>query len=796
MTTITLTKTLYTLQDPTWLKKAGIDKGVNHDRQSLDMILAAGQTLTIRQTNPKFTAPLTLWLLNADSATEKSYTVTSAATNISFSTTSVPFITTPYSTEAPVLEYSFPGDAKPLPVYNENDDEFPFFQLWDSRDAEFALIFSEFIQILVPKADKAKMKNTGIPNNLSGIIANYKQIFEFYNALMGISFNPVAATDKNIPNRYFAKADVHGAGAAYYSSQWVAATSAKVSDCWLTPIDNNWGALHEIGHGYQGAFMSGPAFSTAEVWNNIFAASFQNRVLGDQVYAKGWLYNYGKVDSTLSIIQKDLADNKPVTNWDLRSKLFFLMQLKDIGGDPAFTAFYQNYRVLANTAGFVATDYLLLDLLSDSYQKIGNVDVTPYIYRADTTLSEKQREMHLFNNGEPAYPLSELVSADQATALKTSLKLPSVLSLVTATQLTSAALKGDLTLTFNIDDIAQIKGEKTFLLLNDASQPVQTGTPDGNSLTFSQIPVGAYKLQTPTGKSVKYFQDNHYAIVKNGANAQTINYVAKAGAVLASQSFSFLGLGGSPFCSLKVDQVKQTVVIDVTSTSPHSYFPGEAYAKVEIYDLSGNIVFTRTMNGDKTTLSHDEVPFSANYRIDIFHAETPSRLKLSPSFAGVINTKSSNNSFTVTPAGLINVSLQNDPFAPLVASIAKQAEMVRANPAMLAAEYASSKDDIFMAVSLFGSPQKEQLLEDYHDVISTHNNLEPDPVILPNSFTLDLQASADGEEFSYEATVITGGSEASAGKKLNASNGEKPSLNVIITDQKGIVLFRYLHQNP
>lgn len=81
-------------------------------------------------------------------------------------------------------------------------------------------------------------------------------------------------------------------------------------------------------------------------------------------------------------------------------------------------------------------------------------------------------------------------------------------------------------------------------------------------------------------------------------------------------------------------------------------------------------------------------------------------------------------------------------------------------------------------------------------MISTHNNLEPDPVILPNSFTLDLQASADGEEFTYEATVTTGGCEASASKILNASNGEKPSLNVIITDQKGIVLFRYLHQNP
>lgn len=264
MTIITREKTLYTLQDPTWLKKAGIDKGINHDRQHIDLILAAGDTLTVQQTNPKFTAPLTLWLLNTDSETEKSFSVTSKATDISFTTTSVPFITTPYtsSAELPVVKFSFSSTAKPLPVYNLNDNERAFFQLWDGHDAEFALIHSQYIQILVPKSDKAKMKNTGTADNLNGIINNYTQIFEFYNSLMGISIDATVATDKNIPNRYFAKADLNGPGGAYYGTNWTAESSSNIAGYWLAAMIDNWGALHEIGHGYEGKFVSDPQFST------------------------------------------------------------------------------------------------------------------------------------------------------------------------------------------------------------------------------------------------------------------------------------------------------------------------------------------------------------------------------------------------------------------------------------------------------------------------------------------------------------------------------------------------------
>lgn len=795
MSTISRTKTLYTLQDPTWIKNSGTDKGINHDRQHLGLILAAGQVLTIKQTNPKFKGSLTLWLLNSDNQTEKSFSITSTAANISFTTTSVPFITTPYSTIAPVIEYSFPNTSKPLPVYNECDDELPFFQLWDSHDAEFALIYSQFIQILVPKVDKEKMRNTGITGNLNGVIGNYNQIFEFYNSLLGVSFDSDVATDKNIPNRYFGKADLHGWGAAYYGSDWTAQTSSSIASFWLAKIEDNWGCLHEIAHGYEGKFMSDPVISTSEVWNNIFAATFQYKILGDQVYKKGWLYNYGKESAVLAQIQNNLKDNVPVNSWDLRSKLFFLMQLKDSASDAAFTHFYQNYRVISNQTGFAVADYQLLELLSDSYIEIAGVDVTPYVYRAGATMRDTQREINLFSESKPVYPLTELVSESQATALKTSLNLHNTLSLVTGAQLASTSLKSDLTITLNIDDAAQISGEKVLITQDDVSHPLKTIEISGTTLTLSQLPVGVYKIQLPTGKSTKYKIDDYYAVVKEGGNTQTINYVEKLSSPLINQSFNFLGLGDDFFCSLKVDHSTHKIIVDVTNSAPHSYFPGTAYAKIEIYDVQGNIVFNRTMNGDKTSISHDEIPFETSYRIAIFHQETSTRLKLAPAAAGVINTKSTSNTFVITSAGLVNEALQNDPFIPLLTAISNQADKIRAIPSMLAAEYASSKDDIYTAISLFASPQKEQLLETYQDVISTHNSLHADPDVLTDGFTLNLQARPDGEQFSYEATLKTSGCEAVVSKTLYPADNVSPSLQITIADQNGKALFKYVHKN-
>lgn len=229
-----------------------------------------------------------------------------------------------------------------------------------------------------------------------------------------------------------------------------------------------------------------------------------------------------------------------------------MMQLKDRGGDNAFTHFYKITGSSAIKAAlWPLTTWCWIYCLTVTFKLAGGMSPL-YIYRAGATLSDKQHEINLFNDGEPAYPLSELVSSTDAATLRTSLNLPSVLSLVTATELASTSLKGDLTIVLNIEDSTQISGESAFLLSEDASQPLLSIPISDDKLTLSQLPIGAYKLQLPTGKSKKYYVNGHYAIVKNGSNTQTATYETKLGALLANlQSFNFLGLSDSLFCTQK-----------------------------------------------------------------------------------------------------------------------------------------------------------------------------------------------------------------------------------------------------
>lgn len=99
---MTQSKRIYTLERPVWLDAAGMSKGINHDRQHLGIILAAGQSVKIRQANPAYNAKLTLRLLNDDRETEAEFSVGSTWIEAHIEAASVPFIDTPYVEGTPV----------------------------------------------------------------------------------------------------------------------------------------------------------------------------------------------------------------------------------------------------------------------------------------------------------------------------------------------------------------------------------------------------------------------------------------------------------------------------------------------------------------------------------------------------------------------------------------------------------------------------------------------------------------------------------------------------------------------
>lgn len=732
MTNITKSISIYTLPKPVWLHAAGMNKGIAHDRQHLGIILAAGQTVRVRQANAAFNEKLTLCLLNDDRKTEAKFSIGNTWVEASIPAVSVPFIDTPYVQGKPVLEIEYPDAVKILPVFRKGQNETAFFNRWDTQNAEFAVVESEYVNLLVPEISKKDLKAPGEAKNIDGLIAYYERIFTFFNALSGVSFEPEQGSDLNIKNRYFIKADKNGSGAAYYNSAWTAESTSSISSFWLTPKDNNWGPLHEIAHGYQGYFMSDSTFSTGEMWNNIYAACYQDVMLGDRKYKEGWLYNYGNITKVESKIIDLLATATPLNQWDLRSKLYFTMLMIDKAGKNAFTHFNQQYRKNCNTPDFVPADHALLDMLSESFATAGEqVDVTPFIQLAGGHISQTQRDRNLFSHAKAVYPLYQLVDKSQLEAVKTQLKLDSGLRLVDATQLKATHLKGNVSLHLNIDDFAQIYGED--LILMEGARYACKIRINSPTMVLSELPVGVYNLRIPSGKDRKYAPSMDYLVVRQGNNEAGINFVEKFSSPIVSQKISLLGLGDAVFSTLWVDHAKGKLVTDVTTTSPHVYYKGELYARITVRNPQGKVTLSRDIYGTNASISHDELPFSAGDQIEIYHAE-PQRVRPDPDSTGIIDNKKTLNVVTITRVGLKNAALQSDPEQALLVKLESAAERLRHYPQALYSTFSPFKDDIYLAITTFASPQREQLLAHYQGCYPADNAPPADNV--GNAFTL------------------------------------------------------------
>ncbi|WP_340616351.1 putative mucin/carbohydrate-binding domain-containing protein [Xenorhabdus entomophaga] len=559
--------------------------------------------------------------------------------------------------------------------------------------------------------------------------------------MAGVSFEAENDSDRNIKNRYFMRADKSSLGGAfaYYSSGWTAQTGGSVSSCWLTPKDDNWGSLHEIAHGYEGPFTGDKYFSTGEVWNNIYAACYQDVMLGERKYKEGWLYNYGNMAKVEKEIVDLIAQATPLNQWDLLYKLYFVVLMVDKAGKNAFTHFNQQYRANCNTPGFVLYEHALLDMLSESFAMVSErVDVTPFVQLTGGYVTQTQRDRNAFSHAKAVYPLYQLVNAQQLDEVKTQLKLDSTLRLVDASQLKVSGLKGNVTLNFTIDDFAQIYGED-LILLEGARYAYKTQI-NSPTMVLSELPIGVYTLRLPTGKDRKYQLTSGYLVVKQGDSAVELHFVKKVSSSIISQKINLLGLGGAVFATLVADYAQGKLVIDVTNTTPHVYFPNVTYAKIFVRDPQGAVVFSKDIHGTQASLSHDELPFTAGYQIEIYHAE-PSLVRVNPDYPNIIDNKNKTNLLTLTNSGLRNEALQGDPEQALLMRLKGAAERLRSYPQAYYAPFSSFKDDIYLAINIFGSPQREQLLVTYQDCIPADNTRPGDNQ--GNAFTLAYKGFSD-----------------------------------------------------
>ncbi|MHB7979187.1 enhancing factor [Clostridium sporogenes] len=708
-------KELYTLENPTWFKKTGFSKGLGHDKQDLGIILPANVQLTIRQVNPNFKGNLTVRLLNDNNQHETSKTFNQTSITISTPYSSVPFVDTVYDgSEKPKIEYRVTSSMQTLPIYKRGQDQQSFFSKWDKASAPFALVTDDYFQLLVPQKDKVYMKNMKDFSSIDKLILYYREIFEYYNKLAGISFNTNVQTDKNVPNKYFIKADKSGPGGGYYGGNHTVETSDSVASFWLT---KGWGALHEIGHGYQDDFTRG------EVWNNIYAHSLQKKDSDVDIFTSGWLYDYGRKDSVDNNVNKLWHQDKAAFNtWGLREQLYEYVLLKDKAGDASFTHFNKEYRKLANTPGFNTSDYKQFDLISKYYGEISKLDFTPVIESFGGAMTDWQKEENRYKNYKPVAPLNEVVPSSQVSQMQQSLKLETPLSLVTTDDLATTDLKGNVTLNFKIDDFNQIKNQTLYIMNGD--KEVKKVVITNPTLSLGQLPVGIYTIYSTNSSDKLYTLDNHYLKVKETNNNVTLNYKLRTKSTLVNQEIDFLGISDNLFATATVDLENQKLNVKVLNKTPHDYFPNEQYAKIEILDQNNNVTYAKVITGTNAALENSKQALKEGYKIRLYHRE-PSRLKIRDNKTAL--TSSQINTLVVTNQGLKNESLNQNLNQELAGRIDSFATKISAEKLMAQSDCAEAKIELKLAIDALTEPLKSDMLIKYKDILpnSTINKENP-----------------------------------------------------------------------
>lgn len=705
-------KEIFSIPEPTWIFNSGMSKGKNHDRQDLGFILSENTELRMRQTNAHFKNKLKLRLLGNDKKNEKSIEVGSNWVSIRADEPLVPFIDTPYGEGSAQIEYEVvtSKEMKALPVYEYHGNETMFFSMWDTEDAEYALIQGVDFQLLVPKLDKELVRNLKDFPSIDALIEYHHGIFALFNGIAG--FDGSAPENQNGANRYFLKADDSGAGAAYYGGDWTA-NSEPTTDMWLKEL--SWATLHEIAHGYQAGF-DGQDMYTGEVSNNLFGVQYQYEKYGKKADDIGWLFNLGKKEEVENkLYDKLIRDGDTYHDVDVREQLILLTMFKQKAGNDSFTKIYQEYRKMANQSDIKDWEYTLPNLMNRIYSENSKQDFSAALKKRGLYLDEFQAEKNRVAGYPAVASLADIVSENELVRARQLIDpnylINSNFELVTNEEIASLGLVGDLTIEILPSDLSNFEG--LTVELKDgatiiASQPVQ------QKMTFKNIPNGVYHLEF-SGEQMKYYlPSENYVYVKETQNHASLSLIKADISKLADEDLIFYGFSDQWSGSLRTNLNSREATLTLNIPKPHYLFKDELYVKVTIKSQDGKIRYEKSINGDiPERFTDDHLLLEIGDSIEIYHAEARNRLK-GPE--NLIDRGQNTNHWLVTEHGLKHLGLNNNPEKDLMKKIEKLGNsLVKAEGIKpMAWERSMAKKQLWTAIQSLSPKDTEHYMSQYY----------------------------------------------------------------------------------
>ncbi len=516
---IKVERTLYTIPSVWNMDLAGFSRCNYGDRQILGVYLSQGSSLKARVISAD--TNITTQFLTNDSYKESSIslpkdgswvTLTNISSKDGLKYDSVPlFTSTVLSKEQTNLEKVFKVEleyddsVKPLTYYHYGDDEANYFNTWKNNTHSYSVIENEVLTIVVPFSDVDKLVNHNLYENgfktLTQFLEYYKKVVDKMDEYMGLDLNPSILTDQNVRTKYLARANAHGAGAAYYSGNHIGVNSSSISSF----FQMNWGGLHEIAHGYQGYLGKGK-MDLGETGNNILGHYIQ---IDKSIYFHpgDWLGDLAKTEENRN---KERLEGKKFTQIEVGNRLYMIVNLFDyFEGGNTYAKIFSWYRNKLNEGQIIdkeANQDIYIEAIADIY----HVNITPYMEAWNLDISDTTKEK-VYSKEYPLLTiLKDSVNDITLTKIMENEHINKKYSLVDNDIYNKYQITGDLTLNIKIDDINKIRGK--VMQIRQGNKIIKSIKITSNQMKISNLGVGAYYIQMPVHSD--YMQQRIYVEIK------------------------------------------------------------------------------------------------------------------------------------------------------------------------------------------------------------------------------------------------------------------------------------------
>jgi hypothetical protein len=599
--------------------------------------------------------------------------------------------------------------------------------------------------------------------SINQILDFYDHMIDMFDNWTGLSIDSAQRHNRLIRSRFLALPQFGGIGWAYYGGDHMALSNGTgtISGKPITGghtvfpyLIKTWAAFHEVAHGYEGN-ITGKDYPLGEISNNILGNFYQRDFVTS---APSLMWIYGNM-SHATLETRTIANRMPNFSTDFRDALFTLTEFLDTTGKPHEV--WAEIHKLNREMTAAGQNWTLADLFARAAFDVTGLNMIPYLQWIGFPPSASVQAYVFEREGRISYFLRQFTATDaSADSIRTAEGLRGRHS--GALPNPARGINGNATITINIDQLSRLTGQQVRIM--DGSTIVQSATINSNTVTFNNIPAGAYYLDLPKATVGNYTTGYNVLIVRAGsANTMTAAYTPSASIVAGATQIRFLGGSDVLFSTTSYDPARSIVTIDTPPVSPHwvDTLPNP-YARVTV---NGNPVRTRSYHPvNRNNAERLESTVQIGTTIVAFHHEFDrGRLfnTLSNQTEWRFNVRADIN-FVVSQYGIVRASTtEAERYAEYRTKFNNYLASARSNmpPGDIANpdKFKDIKAQIIASAALLNASDRTAFENANQDLIQGDPNVQPPTITTNLPSTAMLDENTDSVVLTIAATSPNGG---------------------------------------